>query len=335
MTVEAREILSKMRLGGNNPNWKCAPKLNRSKLKVEIGKGSLKCGCGSSHFLEVHHIDENQKNDQKNNLVVLCKSCHTKVHKKGYNFWNGDRRDGKQLQIAIGNNGKRVEAIKEFIRTDIPPSVRPKPLKVYNLTCSPYNTFFLDNMWVHNCDTKQSQHAQIGNDSNQYMEMTPKYVAEQIPPNSNVVLTGGEPLLQNSEELYSLVSLLNAKECVIQVETNGTQKPFLPVSHILDYKTPSSGEQDKMMPVRDFLYSCFSDTWIKFVIKCPEDLEFVIRVLKEFELLRPGWERLWMALSIDSGGGVHYAMNRLKEDMPDLIHKIVFNFQLHKHFDLK
>lgn len=243
-----------------------------------------------------------------------------------------DRRDGKQLQIAIGNNGKRVEAIKEFIRADIYPSVRPKPLKVYNLTCSPHNTFFLDNMWVHNCDTERAQ-----NPDEYSVSLSPEEIAAAIPAYSNVVLTGGEPLLQNKEELHWLVSILDDKGCIIQVETNGSQKPFLPIiCHIFDYKTPSSGMQDKMMPFRCFLEcSGFSQTWIKFVIKNLEDLEFTISILKYFDWLRPGWNGLQIALSIDSGEGVQNAMNRLKETFPIMMHKIVFNFQLHKHFNLK
>ena len=78
-----------------------------------------------------------------------------------------------------------------------------------------------------------------------------------------------------------------------------------------------------------------SQTWIKFVIKDTKDLEFAINVLKDFCTVTPGWMGLQIALSIDSGEGVQYAMTKLKENMPGLMHKIAFNFQLHKLFDLK
>ena len=181
------------------------------------------------------------------------------------------------------------------------------------------------------CDTEQAQ------EKDAYaFTLNPEEIAAAIPEDSNVILTGGEPLLQNRRDLISLVSLLDDKGCIIQVETNGSQKPFLPICHVFDYKTPSSGEHDKMMSLHHFLEcSGFPQTWIKFVIKDPEDLEFTLSIMKDFDLLRPGWRGLQMALSIDSGEGVQYAMGRLKETMPLLMHRVVFNFQLHKHFNLK
>ena len=181
------------------------------------------------------------------------------------------------------------------------------------------------------CDTEQAQ------EKDAYaFTLNPEEIAAAIPEDSNVILTGGEPLLQNRRDLISLVSLLDDKGCIIQVETNGSQKPFLPICHVFDYKTPSSGEQDKMMDLHHFL-KCygFSQTWIKFVIKDPEDLEFTISIMNEFHILRPRWHGLQMALSIDSGEGVQCALSQLKETLPSLMHKIVFNFQLHKHFNLK
>jgi len=180
------------------------------------------------------------------------------------------------------------------------------------------------------CDTKQAQHPSHGS-----VNMSPEEIAAQIPQYSNVVLTGGEPLLQNAHQLHKLVLLLDKKECRMQVETNGSIAPFLPICHVFDYKTPSSGMQDKMMPLPRFLEcSGFEQTWIKFVVKDPEDLDFTLEVLTEFDALYPGWYGLQMVLSIDNGEGVEYALSKLNEEMPHLMHRIVFNFQLHKHFNL-
>jgi len=182
------------------------------------------------------------------------------------------------------------------------------------------------------CDTEQAQKG----DNPSAFNFPPDQIAGAIPAKANVILTGGEPLLQNRKDLHTLVSLLEDKECRIQVETNGSLPPFLPICHVFDYKTPSSGMQDKMMRPEFFLEcSGFSETWIKFVVKDPEDLEFTLDVLKEFALLRPGWHGIQMSISISSGEGVSYAISRLKETMPSLMHRIVFNFQLHKHFNLK
>lgn len=42
-----------------------------------------KCNrCGSESFLCVHHKDRNRRNNAKENLEILCKSCHQKEHVK-------------------------------------------------------------------------------------------------------------------------------------------------------------------------------------------------------------------------------------------------------------
>lgn len=42
--------------------------------------------CGFNKNLEVHHIDYNKKNNESNNLLTLCKRCHTFTH-YCRNFW--------------------------------------------------------------------------------------------------------------------------------------------------------------------------------------------------------------------------------------------------------
>lgn len=38
--------------------------------------------CGSTRSIDVHHIDGNRNNNTPENLMVLCRSCHMKEHKK-------------------------------------------------------------------------------------------------------------------------------------------------------------------------------------------------------------------------------------------------------------
>ena len=38
--------------------------------------------CGKSSRLDVHHIDDDYQNNEPSNLMVLCRSCHSKEHKK-------------------------------------------------------------------------------------------------------------------------------------------------------------------------------------------------------------------------------------------------------------
>ena len=42
-------------------------------------------GCFEEKNLHVHHIDGNRENSEKENLMILCNSCHNKMHTL-YNF---------------------------------------------------------------------------------------------------------------------------------------------------------------------------------------------------------------------------------------------------------
>lgn len=42
--------------------------------------------CGSKKFLVIHHRDENRRNGSIDNLQMLCRSCHSKVHGLVNNF---------------------------------------------------------------------------------------------------------------------------------------------------------------------------------------------------------------------------------------------------------
>jgi len=35
--------------------------------------------------LGIHHLDENKKNNNLNNLIIVCKSCHSRIHIKKLN----------------------------------------------------------------------------------------------------------------------------------------------------------------------------------------------------------------------------------------------------------
>jgi len=39
--------------------------------------------CNSDKFLLIHHIDQNREHNELDNLQVVCKSCHQKIHKVG------------------------------------------------------------------------------------------------------------------------------------------------------------------------------------------------------------------------------------------------------------
>ncbi len=67
-----------------HPKWKGGKRIYR---RLALSKKDLVCEiCGAKEKkvknsnLHVHHIDEDRDNNNLNNLMVLCSSCHKKVH---------------------------------------------------------------------------------------------------------------------------------------------------------------------------------------------------------------------------------------------------------------
>lgn len=153
----------------------------------------------------------------------------------------------------------------------------------------------------------------------------------------HVMITGGEPLFQ-SEALAELVFLLEQKLCIVQIETNGSLAPDegferLPLRPrwVVDYKTPSSGEVDKMPDPETF-----AETWrrigvIKFVVSDPKDLVFAFDKMQK---LRKFHRFTFILSPVDARGDMIETI--VKEIQQDgnwrrlLDEGIVFSVQLHK-----
>lgn len=278
---ESKRKNSLSKIGSKNPNWKGGSKTpNYDNLKKLIKEGKInKCsrdGCERQKFIEVHHKDEDRNNDSIENLEIICKSCHTSEHQKGYNFWkNGNRKDGKKLK---GRNGFEVQKIREINRFNKPPSIRPSRLNVYNLSCSPHNTYIVDHMWVHNCDT----HYAARNDNHFYLTIHQIIKAIKKFNSKNVIFTGGEPLLQEQKQFSLLCQILRGNGFNISIETNGSFRGDFGIistmNWIFDYKLPSSGMADEMIDPLDILSRFYgyraihnNNVMYKFVISDKND----------------------------------------------------------------
>jgi hypothetical protein len=99
---ELKENLHKVLRGSTNPNWKNGEKIMGIKnpnwrgglsfqpyttdwtvtLKRSIReRDKYTCSvCGYEPAVHVHHIDYNKKNCFPQNLITVCKSCHTKTN---------------------------------------------------------------------------------------------------------------------------------------------------------------------------------------------------------------------------------------------------------------
>jgi 7-carboxy-7-deazaguanine synthase len=100
---------------------------------------------------------------------------------------------------------------------------------------------------------------------------------------SRVVITGGEPLLQ--DETYILCSRLLDAGATVLLETNGSiliKDVDQRVHRILDLKCPGSG-MDKYMIFKNIDYLTVRDE-IKFVISDRKDFEWALEILKQHEM---------------------------------------------------
>lgn len=84
------------------------------KLKKFLGKPKSCEDCGSSKNLDYHHKDFNKRNNDTENIKILCRSCHQKVHwpfkKNGFKFTHKGKVFSeihlKRLSESAKNNPK-------------------------------------------------------------------------------------------------------------------------------------------------------------------------------------------------------------------------------------
>lgn len=109
--------MKKHKISGRKKGFNKGPKswlwkggINRitqaKKAKEYYGEKCQSCGRDDLR-LHVHHKDENWKNNQIDNLMVLCYKCHSKIHSE-----NPNPNDGRRLRIIFPYRNK----LGQFIR---------------------------------------------------------------------------------------------------------------------------------------------------------------------------------------------------------------------------
>lgn len=123
-------------------------------------------------------------------------------------------------------------------------------------------------------------------------EMTPAEAAAEILRFNceRVVITGGEPLLQE-KELLEMIHHLRARmpDCIIEVETNATRVPSAAFSQAVDQFNVSPKLENSAMPesfrIDDDALRFFANSpkaWFKFVISAQADLEEIHQLRSRF-----------------------------------------------------
>lgn len=137
------------------------------------------------------------------------------------------------------------------------------------------------------CDTRYAQ----DEDGGVEMEITDILRKVKEIGCNKITITGGEPLLQSEEELYSLIMILLGRGHKVTVETNGSvsisekYRYITNLCWIVDYKLPSSNmwNLNRVEDVLKFFMGTISEgNWIKFVIHDRTDYEEALRVKSKF-----------------------------------------------------
>lgn len=121
----------------------------------------------------------------------------------------------------------------------------------------------------------------------EFQEMQVEEVLTQIKPHKHLVITGGEPLLQQTE----LEKLLMQYNGFVEIETNGTLMPIDYLAMRIDLWNISPKEKYFMITEKVDTYpiileykDLLKDYIVKFVYVDKESLGFVKSIQKEFKI---------------------------------------------------
>ena len=161
-------------------------------------------------------------------------------------------------------------------------------LSLCNLHChwcdTPYTWNWENTPWPHQDNTKFKKEEQI-------LELTPQEIAPLIDQHScpNLVITGGEPLLQQDELTHLIPLLKNITH--IEIETNGTQVPSEELDSLVHQynvspKLANSGmdEKKRLHPEALTYFKQSQKANFKFVIQDQTDLDELLHLQAQYQI---------------------------------------------------
>jgi len=93
--------------GKNNQSYSTAHSTARN-INKYFNRQSDCQQCGSVKKLDVHHKDKDYTNNEPENLILLCRSCHTKLHRENFCNICGDKHK------ALGFCDKHYQRFRKY-----------------------------------------------------------------------------------------------------------------------------------------------------------------------------------------------------------------------------
>lgn len=188
-----------------------------------------------------------------------------------------------EIFYSIQGEGKSMGKPAIFVRTSM--------CNLHCIWCDTDYTWNWENTpFKHVNDRKKGYSKYIKKDW--IVEISAQQILEELKnyPCKRVILTGGEPLMQQ-KELYELAHLLYTDGYFIEIETNGTLQPkddFDAVVHQYNVspKLSNSGNSTQLRE-KEGVYKFFSNSekaTFKFVIDTPEDLDEVKELISKYQI---------------------------------------------------
>lgn len=187
--------------------------------------------------------------------------------------------------VTIQGEGKSVGKEVIFIRTAL-----------CNLQCiwcdTPYTWNFEGTKFAHNSDQKYSKEKEIHEMDNQTIiqKVFQCLYDSKKPDVRGIVISGGEPLLQQ-RELVTLIKELKNQGFWIEIETNGTIKPTDEITELIDqFNCSPKLENSKMVKSKrekpEALKSLSENgkTNFKFVVSNENDVQEIEYLIKTYNM---------------------------------------------------
>ena len=183
--------------------------------------------------------------------------------------------------VLYGKKVTKIEHLKSHQVAKLQESSQSKKIRVYNLTTDKH-TFLVNGVLVHNCDTRYSHSDKPETPVSQIEAELRKY-----NPVNHLVITGGEPLLQQTEVL-DLVLGQKLNYSFITVETNGSIYPEADLINLVDFfsispKLKGMAEYNWEPIVEQYLTDLPYKIQLKFVVVTNEDYEEMKQRLQDLQ----------------------------------------------------